>query len=75
MRNWFRDPSFVFRVPDSDLPLLRGLARLALALFLGCLTGYGDDALSKATIVVYNSNFPESRSLADYYTSKRGIPK
>jgi uncharacterized protein (TIGR03790 family) len=51
-----------------------GLARLGLALFLGCLTGYGDDALSKATIVVYNSNFPESRSLADYYTSKRGIP-
>ena len=75
MRNWFRDPSFEFRVPGSDLRLPIGLLWLALALFLGCLTGYGDEALSKATVVVYNSNFPESRSLADYYASKRGIPK
>ena len=74
MRNWFRDPSFEFRVPGSDLHLLMGLLWLALALFLGCLTGYADDALSKATIVVYNSNFPESRSLAEYYASKCGIP-
>jgi uncharacterized protein (TIGR03790 family) len=52
-----------------------GLLCLAFAIFLSCLTGYGDEALSKATIVVYNYNFPESHSLADYYASKRGIPK
>ena len=75
MRSWFRGPSFEFRVPGPDLRLLMGLLCLAFALFLGCLTGYGDEALSKATIVVYNYNFPESRSLADYYASKRGIPK
>ena len=40
MRDWLRDPIFAFRVPGPDLPLLMGLARLALALFLGCLTGY-----------------------------------
>jgi uncharacterized protein (TIGR03790 family) len=75
MRNWFRRPSFGFRVPGSDLRLFTGLPRLALTLFLGCLTGYADEALSKATIVVYNSSFPGSRSLAEYYASKRAIPK
>ena len=51
MRNWFRDPSFELRVPGSDLRLPIGLLWLALALFLACLTGYGDEALSKARVL------------------------
>jgi uncharacterized protein (TIGR03790 family) len=31
--------------------------------------------LSNATLVVYNPNFSESKSLALYYAAKRGLPK
>ena len=31
--------------------------------------------LSGETVVVYNPDFSQSRDLAEYYASKRGIPK
>jgi uncharacterized protein (TIGR03790 family) len=39
------------------------------------VNAFASDTLSESTLVVYNSGFPESRSLAEYYASKRGIPK
>jgi uncharacterized protein (TIGR03790 family) len=80
MRLRLRVPCCDFRVPGSTSQSCsaRGgfLAHwLGLALFLSCLNAYADDALSKATLVVYNTSFPESRSLAEYYASKRAIPK
>ena len=35
----------------------------------------GAEDLSNATLVVYNPTYPESKSLAEYYAAKRGIPK
>jgi uncharacterized protein (TIGR03790 family) len=46
-----------------------------LGLLIGCVNAFASDTLSESTLVVYNSGFPESRSLAEYYASKRGIPK
>lgn len=46
-----------------------------LGLLIGCVNACASDTLSESTLVVYNSGFPGSRSLAEYYASKRGIPK
>jgi len=35
----------------------------------------GAEDLSKATLVIYNPNYPESKSLAEYYAAMRGLPK
>jgi hypothetical protein len=35
----------------------------------------GAEDLSNATLVVYNPNLPESKSLAEYYAARRGLPK
>ena len=35
----------------------------------------GAEDLSNATLVVYNPNFSESKSLAEYYAARRGLPK
>src|ERR1700739_2605165 len=35
----------------------------------------GAEDLSNATLVVYNPNSPDNKSLAEYYAARRGIPK
>ena len=35
----------------------------------------GEEDLPNATLVVYNPNFSESKSLAEYYAARRAIPK
>jgi uncharacterized protein (TIGR03790 family) len=35
----------------------------------------GAEDLSNATLVVYNPTYPESKSLAEYYAARRGLPK
>src|ERR1700741_5333178 len=35
----------------------------------------GAEDLSNATLVVYNPNYPDSKSLAEHYAARRGIPK
>ena len=52
-----------------------GCIAYCLGLLIGCVNAFASDTLSESTLVVYNSGFPESRSLAEYYASKRGIPK
>ena len=34
-----------------------------------------EEDLPNATLVVYNPNFPESKTLAEYYAAKRAVPK
>jgi uncharacterized protein (TIGR03790 family) len=34
-----------------------------------------EEDLPNATLVVYNPNYPESKSLAEYYAAKRAVPK
>ncbi|MBV8140889.1 MAG: TIGR03790 family protein [Verrucomicrobia bacterium] len=36
--------------------------------------GAGED-LPDATLVVYNPNYPDSKTLAEYYAEKRAVPK
>lgn len=47
---------------------------LALLLVHAATCLFARDSLSDATIVLFNSNDPESESLARYYSSKRDIP-
>ena len=50
------------------------LIRLLLTLLLGIDIATRAEDLPTETLVIYNSNFPESHALAEYYASKRGIP-
>lgn len=47
---------------------------LALLLLHAATSLFARDRFSEATIVLFNSNDPESQSLARYYSSKRNIP-
>lgn len=47
---------------------------LAVLLFHAATSVLARDRLSDATIVLFNSNDPESEGLAGYYARKRGIP-
>ena len=47
---------------------------VACILFAVSAPGFAGDRLAAATIVLFNTNDPESARLASYYSAKRGIP-
>ena len=47
---------------------------LAAAAFIAVPRVTDADELAKRVVIVYNSEDPDSRPLADYYASKRGVP-
>lgn len=49
-------------------------AGLFVFLALGMAAAFAEDRLASATLVLFNSNDPESAELARYYASKRSIP-
>ena len=51
------------------------LRLLALVMFALSVPAQGETPLAHATVVVYNSAFPESLALAKFYAEKRGIPR
>jgi uncharacterized protein (TIGR03790 family) len=50
------------------------IALLCLLVIAHAALGAEDD-LPNATLVVYNPNYPESKSLAEYYAGRRAVPK
>jgi uncharacterized protein (TIGR03790 family) len=51
------------------------LLGLLCALIIGQAALGAEADLPNATLVVYNPNFSESESLAEYYAARRGVPK
>lgn len=51
------------------------LLLLLCVLVIGHVALGAEDDLPNATLVVYNPNYPESESLAEYYAAKRAVPK
>ena len=48
----------------------------AVCIFLSILITKADSAIkAEDVLVVYNKNNPQSRTIADYYANKRGVPK
>jgi uncharacterized protein (TIGR03790 family) len=60
-------------------PFLRLWTRLhlpfAVCSFLSCFAAVASASEADSTLVIYNPNFDESQNLAEYYASKRNIPK
>jgi uncharacterized protein (TIGR03790 family) len=48
---------------------------LLCVLVIGHVALAAEEDLQNATLVVYNPNYPESKSLAEYYAERRAIPK
>jgi uncharacterized protein (TIGR03790 family) len=56
------------------LPLTASLAAIAACLPMLSEQAPNPKALGRQCVVVYNSDSPESRALADYYAEVRGVP-
>jgi uncharacterized protein (TIGR03790 family) len=54
--------------------MFKPTAGLLVFLVLGMAAAFAEDRLASATLVLFNSNDPESAELARYYASKRSIP-
>ena len=54
--------------------MFKPAAGLFVFLALGMAAAFAEDRLASATLVLFNSNDPESAELARYYASKRSIP-
>ena len=59
---------------NSEREQLATIALLCLLVIAHAALGAEED-LPNATLVVYNPNYPESKSLAEYYAERRAVPK
>ena len=64
----FDSPTMVFAF------ISKRVALLALLMCLAATSAFARNSLSAATLVLFNSNDPESEELALYYAQKRDIP-